>query len=173
METRALRLPAAHSLVAGWPETGWLAGVAGDWVAGGSLVDGWLDDDAVAGLLLAGTWVAGGSLAGVRSRRSALDSTSPGPTVTEPCSRWRSVRLSPRRSGSMSGRSWARAGVALAAGVASAVGRAMTVTESPPAASVPTTTAWFLWGDWMIDRGRAEIATGFACLSRTGAQSGF
>jgi hypothetical protein len=64
-------------------------------------------------------------------------------------------------------------GVALAAGVASAVGRAMTVTESPPAASVPTTTAWFLWGDWMIDRGRAEIATGFACLSRTGAQSGF
>ena len=64
-------------------------------------------------------------------------------------------------------------GVALAAGVASAVGRAMTVTELPPAASVPTTTAWFLCGDWMIDRGRAEIATGFACLSRTGAQSGF
>src|SRR6186997_921716 len=53
------------------------------------------------------------------------------------------------------------------------VGRAITTTESLPAASVPTTTAWFLTGDWEMDFGRIERSTCFESRSLTGSQSGW
>ena len=57
--------------------------------------------------------------------------------------------------------------------VGSAVGRETTSTASPPAASVPTTTAWFRTGDWEIDFGRMPISTRLALPSDTLAQSGW
>src|SRR6478672_10833130 len=74
-----------------------------------------------------------------------------------------------------------RLGVAVASGVDDGtgvevgfgVGRAITTTESLPAASVPTTTAWFLTGDWEMDFGRIERSTCFESRSLTCSQSGW
>src|SRR6476660_6830049 len=74
-----------------------------------------------------------------------------------------------------------RLGVAVATGVGDetgievgcGVGRDITTTESLPAASVPTTTAWFLTGDCEMDFGRIERATCFESRSLTGSQSGW
>ncbi len=66
-------------------------------------------------------------------------------------------------------------GVAVGEGVevGSGVGRDMTTTASLPAASVPTTTAWFLTGDCEIDLGVIVRSTCFESRSLTGSQSGW
>src|SRR6476620_7104550 len=74
-----------------------------------------------------------------------------------------------------------RVGVAVPSGVEDGtgvevgcgVGRAITTTESLPAASVPTTTAWFLTGDCEMDFGRIERSTCFESRSLTGSHSGW
>ena len=60
-----------------------------------------------------------------------------------------------------SGRLGVAAAVGVGAGLGSVVGRAMTTTVSSPAASVPTTTAWFRTGDCEIDFGRMVSSTRF------------
>ena len=165
VETPAPRL-AGGALAGRWVAGDGLAGgsVAGDWVAGGSLVDGWLEAMVSPGCywrepgsreLL---WRASGS------QRPALDSTSPGATATEPCSRCR--RCGCRRGARARCRDRRRARPRRRArGRRRVRGRQRDdVTRPQPAASVPTTTAWFLCGDWMIDRGRAEIADGLRML---------